>query len=408
MLNFMRAIAFACVLVSAPVAAAQTVGGPLQVRTGEIYTVSVEQTQSTELGEREIEATLTHTYALHIVDAENRVWRYMPVSLGYSLPTGLGIEQQAANINWPVMSEAMSAMLRLATDVGLECRVNEYGACAEMTNWPLWRDRAENLVLMADAFARFIPEAATAPSTPGALEVVPEPPASHQPTSATKPNPGAPESETPGMAPTPAMNWSTLRGPVLRGIAAMLDNVDSRDAAAGMASIQAAAGIQGRALTRRQRVDVTDELEMPFGAPPLRFTGTMRLERINRADNTAIIVRRVTMDEAAMRASLQAMSRFVTANLVEPVAQVSAGSQEDMSSITAVIDGMLDSVGLAYEETTTGVVDLATGMARETTTTYTYTMRPPAGISEAPMVLEGRTIVRVTPGAPEVSRLPRG
>ncbi|HVK81300.1 MAG TPA: hypothetical protein VM915_11880, partial [Verrucomicrobiae bacterium] len=159
MRKFFGALALSGVLALAPSVAAQTVGGPLQVRSGEVYTVSVVQTQSTEMDNREIEATFSHEYALHIVDAENRIWRYMPANMSYSLPTGLGIEEQAlANMNWPVLSEAMSAMLRVATDVGLECRVNEFGACTEMTNWPLWRDRVENIVLMADAFARFVPE----------------------------------------------------------------------------------------------------------------------------------------------------------------------------------------------------------------------------------------------------------
>jgi hypothetical protein len=370
----------------APVTAAQTVGAPLQVRTGEVYTISVEQSQTTDLGENDVTASLSHVYALHIVDAENRIWRYMPASLTYSLPTGLGIEAQAAALNWPVLSEGVSAMLRIATDIGIECRVDEFGRCIDMTNWPAWRDRAENLIVMADAFARMVPET---PAAPSAVD-------------------GGPKDEAGSPAAPPTPTWSMLRGPVLRGLAAMLDNFDSRDAAASMASIETIAGVQGRTLARRQSVPVTDELEMPFGASPLRFTGTVRLERIDQRNNTATVVRRVSLDQESARATLRGVSAFLTTNMVEPVAQA-AGEGADITSVTGAVDTMLDAMSFQYQETTTGTIDLTTGMAREATTDYTVTLTPPSGAGgDTPLTLRGRTIIRVTQGAPDIQRLPRG
>lgn len=391
MRKIFSALAIAGAFIAAPVANAQTVGTPLQVRTGEVYTISVEQSQSTDFGENDVTASLSHVYALHIVDAENRIWRYMPASLTYSLPTGLGIEAQAAALNWPVLSEGVSAMLRIATDIGIECRVDEFGRCVDMTNWPAWRDRAENLIVMADAFARMVPETSTSLESPAPEAVGP------------KDASGAPAV---GMAPTPT--WSTLRGPVLRGLAAVLDNFDSRDAAATMASIETIAGVQGRTLTRRQSVPVADELEMPFGASPLRFTGTVRLERIDQRNNTATVVRRVSLDQESARATLRGVSAFLTTNMVEPVAHA-AGEGADISAVTGAVDTMLDAMSFQYQETTTGIVDLATGMAREATTDYTVTLTPPDGVGgDTPLTLRGRTVIRVTSGAPEIQRLPRG
>lgn len=384
MRKILTALALGAALMAAPSAAAQTAGVPLQVRTGDVYTVEVAMTQTTDVGEESLEATFTQTYALHIVDAESRIWRYTPASIEYQLPTGMGIEEAAAEMNWPALSEAMSAMIRVAADIGFECRVDEFGRCVAMSNWPLWRDRMENLVIMADAFARMYPSA-------GAPEN-----ASVQPTATTTPTePGASEP-----------SWATMRGPVLRGVAAMLDNIDTSDAASMMASVYIPAYVQGRTLTRRQDVAVSDEMEMPFGAPPLRFTGTLRLDRINQRDNSATVIRRVVLDRDSARASLQAMSRFVSINLLEPMA---AASREDPESMTGMIDGMLNAVGFGYEETTTGIIDLTTGMARQTTTDYTLTISPPedAGESE-PVRLQGRTVIRITPGAPTVTRLPRG
>lgn len=393
MRSFVTSLALVGALLTAP-ASAQTAGVPLQVRTGEVYTVSVEQTQTTDVAGQNVEATLAHVYALHIVDAENRVWRYMPASMSYAMPTGFGFEEEAAAFDWTVINQAVSAALRVGTDVGFECRVDEYGRCLEMANWPLWRDRLENVVLMADAFARLIPaSAATGDEVPVAIEPI---------------APGR-KSDEEGMveAATPAVDWATLRGPVLRGIASLLDNVDGRDAGASLAMIETPAFLQGRTLTRREAVPVAVDLEMPFGAPPLRYVGTMRLERINQRDNTATIVRQVSLDEASARATVLAMSQFLTANLVQPVAAAS-GDPDGAASLSAVIEPIVSAIGLRYEETTTGIVDLTTGMARETTTAYTFTVMPPGGADGgAPVEIQGRTVIRITPGAPNVQRLPR-
>ena len=387
MRKILSALAVAGALIAAPSAAAQTVGVPLQVRTGEVYTISVEQSQTTDFGENDVTASLNHVYSLHIVDAENRIWRYMPASLEYSLPTGLGIEAQAAALDWPALSEGVSAMLRIATDIGIECRVDEFGRCVDMTNWGAWRDRAENLIVMGDAFARMVPET-RAPDTAHADS--------------------GPKDETGSPVAPAAPTWSTLRVPVLRGLAAMLDNFDSRDAAATMASIETIAGVQGRTLTRRQSVNVADELEMPFGASPLRFTGTVRLERIDQRNNTATVVRRVSLDQDSARATLRGVSAFLTTNMVEPVARA-AGEGADISAVTGAVDTMLDAMSFEYQETTTGTIDLTTGMAREATTDYTVTLTPPSGVGgDTPLTLRGRTIIRVTQGAPEIQRLPRG
>jgi len=395
MRNLRTSLALVCALfLATPIASAQTAGVPLQVRTGEIYTVAVEQTQTTDVAGQIVEATLAHVYALHIVDAENRVWRYMPASMSYAMPTGFGFEEEAAALDWTVINQAVSAALRIGTDVGFECRVDAYGRCLEMANWPLWRDRLENVVLMADAFARLMPAPAET-DVPAPVAIEPAEPGRKS------------DEEDMVEAAAPAIDWATLRGPVLRGIAALLDNIDPSDAGASLAMIDTPALLQGRTLTRRESVPVSVDLEMPFGAPPLRYVGTMRLERINQRDNSATIVRQVSLDEASARATVLAMSQFLTTNLVEPVAAAS-GDPESAAALSALIEPIVSAINLRYEETTTGIVDLSTGMARETTTSYTFSITPPSGADDGPpVVVEGRTVIRITPGAPNVERLPR-
>ena len=257
----------------------------------------------------------------------------------------------------------------------------------------MWRDRAENVIIMADAFARLMPQtAASGEEVASAPEI-----------RATPPRAGVKQQA--GVAGT-AFTWERMREPVLRGVATMLDSFDGRDAATWMAVIQNSAFLQGRPLTRRQPVSVSDEFEMPFGAPPLRFTGTLQLDRVSQRDNSATVVRRVTLDETSARATLQSMTQFTTSNLVLPVANA-AGEAQSAEALTSVIQPMLDALSMRYEETTTGIVDLNTGMAREATTQYTFTLLPTGGAGETPVTVEGRTVVRITPGAPNVTRLPR-
>lgn len=387
-----RALLMAGALLSAPAAMAQTINTPLRVETGQVYTVNVEQTQTSEIAGQDVEATLSHSYALYIVNAEQRIWRYVPTSINYTMPTGVPAPAEATDLNWTVINEAISAFTRVAMDIGFECRVDEYGRCIEMTNWPMWRDRAENLVIMGDAFARLMP--ASTGSDEEAVEA---------PSRAPKSDDEATETPVPSAS---AFNWERMRVPVLRGIATMLDNIDGRDLAGSMATIQPGTLLQGRTLARRQPVAVSDEFEMPFGASPLRFTGTLQLERVNQRDNTATVIRRVTLDEASARASLTGMTQFLTTHLVQPVADAS-GEGQSAAAMSEMIEPMLNAIAMRYEETTTGTVDLNTGMARETTTNYTMTVAMTEGASETPVTVSGRTVIRITPGAPNVQRLPR-
>ncbi len=390
MYKSIASLAFVGAVAFASAAGAQSVGAPLQVRTGEVYSVVIEQTESGIVGNQHLDATFRQVLALHIVDAENRLWRYTPVSVEYSLPSGLGVDASATSIDWRALSEGASAFLRVATDVGFECRVNEFGRCVEMSNWPFWRDRAENFVLMFDAFARMIPPAATAPAADAAA---PQKPSA--------------EGEAPTANPAPAFDWAAYRGPVLRGLARLLDGVDVRDAATLMSGFNPAASLQGRVLTRGQTQDIVDEAEMPFGAPPLRFAGTLRLQRIDRRNNTAIVVRRMALDAESVRASSRSIAQFLTTNLVEPISAVSGADAPTAAAMSAQVDEMLNALNFGYEETTTGVVDLASGMARETTTEFRFTMAPPGGGERESIEMTGTLVMRITPGAPQVPHLPR-
>ncbi|MDZ4693296.1 hypothetical protein [Terricaulis sp.] len=382
---FLKIAAFAAALLAAPLAAAQTISTPLQVRTGDVFTVNVDYTQSADIGGQEMNATMAYVYSIHVLDAEQRLWRFMPVSVSYQLPEAPGIDPAAANVNWPVMSDMMSAMMRMATDVGFDCRVDEYGRCLDMTNWPLWSARLENMALAFDAGARMFP------GNRSTADIAVE-------------EDGAPKrGDVGGMSAAP--NWETLRGPVMAGVARMIDSFDSRDAASSMGSVYLPAYVQGRTLTRRETVQVVDEYEMPFGAPALRYTGTLRLDSIDRRANTATITRRSQLDEASARAAIDAMTAFVSETLIEPLAPHFPEGQTppDGTALAQAINSLL--VDFDYEDTTRGVVDLTTGMARETVTDNTMTARITS--SDQPMTTRGRIITRVTPAAPNLPRLPR-
>lgn len=391
-------LAFLGAMAIAPFAAAQTISAPLQVSTGDVFTVNVAYTQSMDIQGEDFSATMTQVYAVHVLDAENRLWRFMPISLAYDLPEMPSLEAQAAEVNWPAMSDMLSAMLRIATDVGFDCRVDEHGRCVEMTNWPFWSARVENLVLAFDGMARMIPENILGEED--AYYPEPAPPeargAKNETTEATVEMPA-----TSGGTPS----WETLRVPVLRGVARLIDGVDSRDAAASMAGMYLPAFVQGRTLTRRETVAFTDEYEMPFGAPPLRYNGTLRLDRIDRAANTAIVTRRSTLDQESVRASFTSMTEFVSDALVTPLAAhfPEGDTPPDTAALVQLFNSMV--TDFSYDETTRGVIDLSTGMARETTTDYTVTLAIVG--SDEPLRTTGRIITTVTRAAPEMPRLPR-
>lgn len=381
-------LALAAAFFAAPQAMAQTVGGPIQVRTGDAFTVAVEFTQSAEISGQDYNARITQVYAVHVLNAEQRLWRFDPVSLHYDLPPELPGGEAMTSMNWSAISDAISAMMRIATDVGFECHVDEYGRCVEMTNWPFWSARVENFVLMVDGIARAYAQT-QAPQA--------ENPQNERPSKWG----GHGEGGAPAAAPT----WERMRGPVLQGVARLIDNFDSRDAAGGLAWVYPPAYVQGRTLTRRQPVSFVDQYDMPFGAPSLRYTGTLTLDRVNARENTAIVLRTATLDQESARAALRAMTQFITDTMVTPLQQYyPEGETPRGEDVAQMLDAMLSD--MSYTENTRAVIDLSTGLAREITTDFTFSSRI-AG-AETPMVTHGRMVTRVTQGAPANPRLPRG
>jgi hypothetical protein len=271
-----------------------------------------------------------------------------------------------------------------------------------MTNWPLWNTRLENLILMFDAFARLVPAPAEVPIME---EPYPEaPPAPGQKSD----DEDADYSVDPVIVEeaTPGPDWRVIRGPVLAGLRRMLDEFNSRDAAGMMSGVYMPAFVQGRTLTPRQTINLVDEYEMPFGAPPLRFNSTLRLDRIDRRNNTMTVLRRSALDVESARAASRDITAFVSQVLIQPAAAAAGGeAPPSVESIQQMVDMMLSAV--SYEESTTGVIDLSTGLARETTTDLTIAFGGFGGTPEDPFEMHGRYVTRVTLGAPDVPRLPQ-
>ena len=132
-------------------AMAQQVALPIRVAPGEAYTLTIETDQ--DLGPQAPGARLQvrQVYALD-VETPTR-WQFTPVRFEISDLAALS-GGEAPPIDLAAMNDAISAITRLGTDIGFECRIDVRGRCADMTNWSTWSARLENLVIATDAFAR--------------------------------------------------------------------------------------------------------------------------------------------------------------------------------------------------------------------------------------------------------------
>jgi hypothetical protein len=394
MKKLFAALAFGAAMFAAPLASAQQAGVPLQVRAGEVYTLRFEGTETIIAGGEETTVPFGAVYALEILsDApSDRRWRYTPISVDYSGFANASPELSALAFDWNLLNEGLSATVRLFADIGFECRVDEYGRCIEMTNWPMWSARVENIVLAGDAFARMVQasDASTATETPKAG--------------------GMAEADSGTWQSGDQAPWTALREPILRGVSALLDGVDTRSAATAVSSFHPLAAVQGRSMARGEAQSFVEEWAMPYGAAPLNVTGTLTLDRIDRRANTATFVRRASLEPAAVRAALQSMSDYMITRVIEPTRPylgADADSLPTPEGMQALVQMFLPQLNVSFEETTTGVVDLTTGMARQTTSDFVITMAGAPETPELAATVRARYVLTVERGAPATPRLPR-
>jgi hypothetical protein len=403
MIKLFSAALLGLALFASP-AVAQEFGAPLRVAAGEQYTVSMDMTETLSMRGQEISVGAAIVYRLDIVsdDPADRRWLYTPVNFSYTDVSMAGAGLENSGVDFALFGEGMSALVRVAADIGFECRVDEFGRCLEWSNWPQWSARVENLVLMGDAFGRMAYEmgrsSADAPLEDAgkARESLPD--------SRTGPEVGE-QNEVSG-----ANAWMEMREPVLRSVAAFLDGIDTRSAALAMASLHPVASVQGRRMARGAPQAFVEQWEMPFNAPPLNVSGTLVLDSVDRGANSATFVRRASLDGASAQASMQGVATYMIDTVLAPMHPFLSQQGADAATMTSMVEAMLPQLGVTMAETTRGIVDLQTGMARETTTDYVMTMSGPNdgedGAAES-INIQLNYVIRVTPGAPEPPRLPR-
>ena len=398
MKNWIAAAALGAALAAAPAiapeAAAREYGAPLQVEPGQTYAISLDMHEVIGSAEQNIDISGSQVYRLDILP--NNRWRYTPVTFTYGDMQALGVPVEVPPRAMQAMGEGVSAFFRIAADIGFECTVDAYGRCVSWSNWPTWSARVENLVLMADAFARY----GIAMSQSGEDEVVY----------------GDEVDETSdaegGMAERdPTKMWLKMREPVLQSVALFLDGITSESAASAMSTFHPAAAVQGRVMERGVAQRFAEEWTMPFGAPPILVSGELTLERVNSRANTGEFVRRSTVDADSVRAALRAMANTLANDVLAPVRPMLEEQGADADELLNMVDEILPQVGLEFVETTRGTVDLSTGMARETATQLHIVITPPANAeSEAasePITVDLTYTLNIEPGAPETPRLPR-
>jgi hypothetical protein len=398
--------AFAVLAAVSPAAAEET-AMPLQLQQGAHYTVTIEQTQSTTLSGESFSADISSVTALDILSVSpgDARWRYTPVSYTIKSASGPGMEQlsgDAAELGFA--SDMLSAAMRIVADVGFECRVDDVGRCVELANWPLWRDRMENTALMIDAAVQLgVREA-------GKQAAGAEPEAQAAPHKKGRHEQNAPEHA--GAAPgASAPDWQRFRQPILQGFASVIDGLDARSAASLMASFHPPAAVQGRSLTRGQAVAFVEDWPMPFAAQSVRMTGTLTLDRIDRRAGTATVTRRARLDSASAQAALRGMTSYIVSSVIEPFAPLMAEHGQNAPSaemIHAIAEAALSVLQADMTETTTGTIELSTGLARQTVTDMRIQLSMPEN-GQTRMLMDStlHSTIRITPGAPAAPRLPR-
>jgi hypothetical protein len=380
-------------------ASAQTVAFPVRVAAGDDYTVTIDIDQ--DLGPT-LPGQRLESRSVYDLDIETPTrWQFTPTRLEFSnLQQLMGASGAPSSVDIAALNDAMSAMVRLATDVGFECRVDVRGQCADMTNWSTWSSRIENFALVADGFARVGLSASSAFS--GAGETVGRPPGPKPQTVDEAERQAALDAAaeryddvSAGVPSNPfsAFDYERHRVPILQAVAALIDGFDSRAAASGMASFGLLALPQGRTLTVGAQTTFADQWAMPFNAPPIRMNGVLTLESVDRAAGVATVLRTATLDEDSMRAALRGMAAYLGGPVMEPLRPLlPEGQQVTPEMISAMTEMVLAFADIDVSETTRGQVDLRTGLIRTAETTYVVRIAGQGaallgGAAEAPIAI---------------------
>lgn len=350
---------------------------PVRLEAGDEYLLSGRLTSTSKVPGSEADLTYTASYTMALeveeMGREGGVWRWSIENVAIEsmqmpdvpqIPLGQGF------------NDAMSAGARLLTDIDFVCRVDATGACVELLNWPDWRERVENLAII----------------TAGTLQFV----AAVQ------------GGETPGDAAAAQPNYEAIAKAVQDVTAVLMNGIDNRTAA-GLMAMPMVTGLQGQSLRAGVQTPVETLVPLPYGADPIRLTGSVTLESVDRSAGVATFTRASTLDQVALKASINAMIADLTPQImaaVQPVIPASADGSDPAAAAQFMV-GMaaaaLSAFDIQYVENTRGTVDLATGLVRNAETTFTMTMKGPGGESYGEAVTQAT--FSFAPGAPPRPRL---
>ena len=301
----------------------------------------------------------------------------------------------------PGLDRTLSAAMRLITDLDLVCRVNAQGACIELLNWPQWRERIENVVLLSSGALIMVDayENSTSPSSGsgGGMDAL---------TLALRGQSAAPAAEA---AAGPDMLLIANAIDAVSGV--LLDSMDSRTVGA-MLGFPFMTDVQGLSL-REGQTQATEALyPLPFGAEAIRVTGAVTLEDIDRRAGVARFNRTANLDAASVTTSLTTLMQNASGPIIATLTPIlPAGSMGEDPAATAefmssMVGAMMASFDFSFTETGTALVDLNTGLLRSGTVTQVFAMNGPDGASLASQT--SVTTFTLTPAAPRRPRLGAG
>jgi hypothetical protein len=357
---------------------------PIRVNPGDTFDLTMNISAAQE-GTVSYQARLVLGLSVEEMGPQGGIWRWSIEDFAiqeFSIPGEQAGFMSA--LSSPGFNQAMAAATRLATDLDFVCRVDARGACVELLNWPQWRERFENIVLITsgslmayDAFSGAENDFAVEATPSGGM--------------------GQLQQSLGGQAPAPAADGAAdapSAGPDMGMIAAaieavsgvILDSLDGRMIGSYL-NTPGIIDVQGASL----RVGETQNREvlypLPFATTPMRMTGTVTLEEVDRRAGVARFSRQAELDLESLTASLTSMVQNGTTPIMGallPILPEGAMGEDPQASaefIASMTMTAMASFELTSEETGTVEVDLNTGLARAGTFTQMTTMSAPDGTS---------------------------
>lgn len=379
----LAAVGSAAVLVacaSSPIARADNAG--VRLAAGDQYTVVIRDKQTAKLFGQEQTTDISLTMGLDVLSAgQGGRWRW---SFADAAISELGLDSsELGGFDPKQFTTLIGPTLRLGTMAGFDCKVGRNGGCDELSNWPVWRGAVEDLVMIVE----------------GAVKLG----------SAFSP---AGEDGTP--APFGGDSGFTQREMdlVVNIALNLLDGIDAKTAGGAVNSgIYPMLMVQGADLRATGTAPFTLELPLPYGGGAAALVGTRTVERIDRAAGTATVKTTVSLDgKAYFDSLLKIYDGLATPNL-KAFAEYSPEDGKGALAIGAVIRSQIEAAfaeaKLDYTMTSTGVVDLRTGLARSVNSEYMVAVKGGGDFDWVDVTINGTQSATVTSGAPPIQRLER-